>query len=159
VTTIELARMLSYFRTDGRHIRKKLSREGLARLGITNKVLSRTAAQRDPLRYVVLDAHVRYARLATHESVRRGACRSRLYFEKPPPVGIRGVPRWRICDIDEAGVKAQEANRGRGWAARGSKAHAVQFWTRDYKLNLLLAVTPLGVVAKWVYPQNTTTQV
>ena len=40
------------------------------------------------------------------------------FWNCPPPLGVLGVPQWKLLDFDEFGVSLEKCNRTRGWAVK-----------------------------------------
>mgnify|MGYP000635969214 CR=1 FL=1 len=41
-----------------------------------------------------------------------------LFWTRPPPLGVRTIPRRKFIDVDEFGVELNRYNRTRGWAIK-----------------------------------------
>jgi hypothetical protein len=73
----------------------------------------------------------------------RNIIRSRLYWNSPPRIGVRGIPRWRLLDIDEAGFTLKDCPRRYGWGFTSVRVRTTGHYTRNLtKVNLILAVEP-----------------
>ena len=64
-----------------------------------------------------------------------------LYWTQPPPLGVAGVPRQNMIDIDEAGFKLEHSNRKFGKTPTALRCSQEGAYGRDEKLNLLLAIS------------------
>lgn len=64
------------------------------------------------------------------------------FFNCPPPLGIRGVPRYKFIDIDEFGLTLQKCNRTNGWALMCQRVRKDGHYKVGLKLTCLLAIEP-----------------
>jgi hypothetical protein len=106
-----------------RYTRQDISkREG--ELGITRKVGSATANQAFSLRNLL---------------------RRRLFWTQPPPVGIFGVPRARLLDIDEAGIWLEKCVRKYGKAFKGVAVREPGLYGHGEKRTLIMGIDCAGM--------------
>lgn len=69
------------------------------------------------------------------------------YFEFPPPLGVRGVNRDDLIDIDESGVWLCVCRRSRGHAPKGQSAATHSPYNEGKKFTVILAIDTAGVLA------------
>lgn len=68
--------------------------------------------------------------------------KANLFWNQPPPLGINGVRRRKMIDVDEAGFSLEKINRGRGRSAKGLRVRKRGHYTRDKKVTVRIAVSP-----------------
>ena len=93
------------------------------RLGFTRKVGSSRAFQS----------------LLAHNQMRR-----QLFWSQPPPVGVHGLDRNRLIDIDEGGFSITSSVRSHGKAYRCVRVVQSGSYTRTRPWNLILAIDAQG---------------
>ena len=69
------------------------------------------------------------------------------YFELPPPMGVLGVNRDDLIDIDESGVWLCVCRRVRGHAPRGQSAATHSPYNEGKKYTVIMAIDTAGVLA------------
>jgi hypothetical protein len=71
---------------------------------------------------------------------RRNLDRRRLYWTRPWPVGIYGIPQHQLIDADEFGLHLNAANRKYGSSPRGLHIRKPGNYDRGtFKLTIILA--------------------
>ncbi len=71
----------------------------------------------------------------------RNLARRQMFWTEPWPVGIHGVPRRTMVDIDEFGLHLNAANKKYGSSPRGLEIRKPGNYDRgNFKLTVLLAV-------------------
>ena len=69
------------------------------------------------------------------------------YFELPHPMGVLGVNRDDLIDIDESGVWLCVCRRVRGHAPRGQSAATHSPYNEGKKYTVIMAIDTAGVLA------------
>ena len=69
------------------------------------------------------------------------------YFELPPPMGILGVNRDDLIDIDESGVWLFVCRRSRGHAPSGQSAATHSPYNEGKRFTVIMAIDTAGVLA------------
>ena len=64
------------------------------------------------------------------------------FWNHPPPLGVVGVPRRKLIDVDEFGIAREKCNRTSGWAPRLYRVRKRGHYTRDAKLTVLVGIEP-----------------
>jgi hypothetical protein len=85
--------------------------------------------------------------------------RRQIWWTAPPPLGVLGLDKRYIIDVDESGIYLVLSGRKRGYSFVGREAAIVEQYTKGVKLNLLLALGSDGVINAWVTLQNTNADV
>jgi len=80
----------------------------------------------------------------------RDPVREKVWFSSRPPVGIRGVDRSKIVDIDEAAVLIPSSGRRKGWAFVSRECNVVAKYIRGPKWTVWVAFMVNGVLAVMV---------
>ena len=68
--------------------------------------------------------------------------RVECFFLCPPPLGVFGVPRRKLIDIDEFGLKLEKCNRTGGWALSCFRVRKEGHYKVGNSLTCLLAIEP-----------------
>ena len=68
--------------------------------------------------------------------------RLNCFFNCPPPLGIRDVPRFRLIDFDEFGVTLEKLNRKGGWALKIFRVRKDGHYHHGAKITCLFAIEP-----------------
>ena len=64
------------------------------------------------------------------------------FWNHPPPLGVVGVPRRKLIDVDEFGIAREKCNWTSGWAPRLYRVRKRGHYTRDAKLTVLVGIEP-----------------
>jgi hypothetical protein len=72
----------------------------------------------------------------------RNLLRQYQFWNLPPPLGIHGVPRHELFDVDEAGFGLEDVNRHYGHASKGIRVRKPGNYSRQTKVTVILAVEP-----------------
>ncbi|KAL7552297.1 hypothetical protein ACHAWF_015527 [Thalassiosira exigua] len=64
------------------------------------------------------------------------------FFSTPLPTGIRGVPRYKLIDIDEFGLTLEKCNRTSGWSLKVHRVRKDGHYHHGNKITVLLAIEP-----------------
>jgi len=70
--------------------------------------------------------------------------RRRQFWNSPFPIGVRGVPRQDLFDIDEAGLWLEKKNRAYGKSIPGVRVRAPGVYGHGEKWTLILAINCAG---------------
>ena len=65
-----------------------------------------------------------------------------VFFRCPPPLGVFGVDRRKLIDIDEFGLTLEKCNRTNGWALKCFRVRKEGHYKVGNKLTCLLAIEP-----------------
>jgi hypothetical protein len=65
-----------------------------------------------------------------------------LFWTRPPPLGVRTIPRRKFIDVDEFGVELNRCNRTRGWAIKFFRIRKAGHYSRTQKLTVLIGIEP-----------------
>lgn len=68
--------------------------------------------------------------------------RLQLFFTRPPPLGVYGVRRRKLIDMDEFGVAIQDCNRSPGFSHRSLRIRKPGHYCRDTKITVIMAIEP-----------------
>ena len=68
--------------------------------------------------------------------------KAHVFFHDPPPLGIAGVPRRKLIDVDEFGLTLEKCNRSGGWALKCFRVRKEGHYKVGNKLTCLLAIEP-----------------
>ena len=66
--------------------------------------------------------------------------RLKCFFNEPPPLGIRDVPRFKLIDFDGFGVSLEKLNRTGGWALSIYRVRTDGHYGHGQKITCLLAI-------------------
>jgi hypothetical protein len=72
----------------------------------------------------------------------RNIQRCERFWSQPPPVGIVGLPRCRLIDIDECGFDISQTNRNSGHGHTTLRLRKPGNYSKDTKLTIIMAVEP-----------------
>ena len=64
------------------------------------------------------------------------------FWNCPPPLGVLGVPRWKLLDFDEFGVSLEKCNRTGGWAVKVLRVRKDGHYHHGAKITVIFAVKP-----------------
>lgn len=64
------------------------------------------------------------------------------FWNYPPPLGICGVSRYRLIDIDEFGLTLEKCNRTRGWALKVYRVRKDGHYKHGSKITVLFGIEP-----------------
>ena len=64
------------------------------------------------------------------------------FWNYPPPLGVRNVPRYKLIDIDEFAITLEKCNRTGGWALMCHRVRKDGHYKRGLKLTCLLGIEP-----------------
>ena len=65
-----------------------------------------------------------------------------LFWTRPPPLGVRTIPRRKFIDVDEFGVELNRCNRTKGWAIKFYQIRKAGHYSRTHKLTVLIGIKP-----------------
>ena len=82
-----------------------------------------------------------------------------LFWNRPPPVGVLGVPTHVLIDIDECGVFLTTANRRYGKGYVGCRVRSAGPYGHSEKWTLIMAIMPNGFRHVWFRKVGGTTAV
>ena len=68
--------------------------------------------------------------------------RAHLFWNRPPPLGVMGVPRRKLTDIDEFALTLEKCNRTQGWALKCHRVRKERHYKFGLKITVLLAIEP-----------------
>jgi hypothetical protein len=64
------------------------------------------------------------------------------FWNRPPPLGIYGVPRRIIIDVDEFAVTLEKCNRTGGWAVKVLHVQKDGHYHHGVKMTVIFAIEP-----------------
>ena len=64
------------------------------------------------------------------------------FWNHLPPLGVFGVPRYKMLDVDEFGITLERCNRKKGWALTCFRVRKDGHYKVGNKLTVLLAIEP-----------------
>lgn len=74
-----------------------------------------------------------------------------LYFNAAYPGGIADIDPRNVIDCDEMGLEIEHQNRSFGKSAKGNRCNQAGVYTRNQKLNVLMAISGCDVTpSRWV---------
>ena len=65
-----------------------------------------------------------------------------LFFTQGPPLGVNGVDRCRLIDIDEFGISLERTNKKYGYAHVSLWVRKPGHYTHDTKVTVIVAFEP-----------------
>lgn len=74
----------------------------------------------------------------------------KMWDTQPPPIGVRGVDRGRLLDVDETGVFLPGTAKKYGYALVGSQVNLLEQYVRGVKWTVIVAVGVDGVLTFWI---------
>jgi hypothetical protein len=83
--------------------------------------------------------------------------RRRAFWSQVPPLGIAGVSRHELIDIDECGLFLETCNRGEGKAFKGVRVREEGPYGHSQKWTLILAIDTAGFKHVRFSPDSGTT--
>jgi hypothetical protein len=70
----------------------------------------------------------------------RNILKCRRFWSHPPPLGVVGIPRSRLIDVDECGFDISQTNRTSGHGHTTIRLRKPGHYSRDTKLTIIMAV-------------------
>ena len=64
------------------------------------------------------------------------------FWNRPPPLGIFGVPRYKMIDVDEFGITLERCNRKKGWTMSCFRVRKDGHYKIGNKLTVLIGIEP-----------------
>ena len=64
------------------------------------------------------------------------------FWNHPPPMGVRGVPQYKLIDVDEFSITLEKCNRTEGWEIKCRRVRTDGHYKSGLKLTVLLAIEP-----------------
>ena len=66
--------------------------------------------------------------------------REHLFWTHPLPLGVVGIPRFKLIDVDEFGLELKQLNRSKGWGFSFYRVRNVGNYTKETKLTVTFAI-------------------
>jgi hypothetical protein len=84
----------------------------------------------------------------------------KMWCDLPPPLGVAGVDRAALVDVDETGIFLPDTAREFGYAFVGARVNLLENYVRGTKWTMFTAVDVNGVICFWILKGlNTTSRV
>ena len=68
--------------------------------------------------------------------------REHLFWNRPFPLGVQGIPRRKFMDVDEFAISHERLNKRKGWAPSFRRVRAIGNCTKGEKLTVMMAIEP-----------------
>ena len=72
----------------------------------------------------------------------RNVFKAQVFWTCPPPLGVVGIPRCKLIDVDEAGLSLEKLNSKKGRGCMGLRVRKRGHYTRDKKVCVRIAISP-----------------
>jgi hypothetical protein len=72
----------------------------------------------------------------------RNMLRAELFWSQPPPLGVVGVERRRLIDVDECGIALEKCNSKYGYSHVSVRVRKPGHYKRDVKVTVIMAIEP-----------------
>ena len=65
-----------------------------------------------------------------------------VFWNRGPPLGVYGLPCFKLIDVDEFGLTLEKCNRTNGWALKCTRVRKDGYYKEGNKLTALIAIKP-----------------